>query len=265
MEYTKTGKYIAVGDLLLLVGKDKKELIVRIREGGETQTHHGVVRHDDLIEKHCWGDVVLSHIGYAYTLLPPSLEHLIRNIKRNTQIVYPKDIGYILVQMNIGPGTQVIEAGTGSGGLTLAMARMVMPHGHIYTYEIREEMQNLARKNLDYVGLSEYVTFKVRDIEEGFDEQNVDVVFLDVREPWHYLSQVHTALKGGGFFGALLPTTNQVSVLLRHLERNNFGYMQVEEILLRHYKAVPARLRPVDRMVAHTGYLVFSRAITAVT
>jgi len=138
---------------------------------------------------------------------------------------------------------------------------MVRPEGHIYTYESRLEMLEVARRNVTRLGLEPYVTFTQRDITAGFDQHDADAVFLDVREPWDYLPQVHAALKGGGFFGALVPTTNQVTELLEGLAHNAFGFVQVDELLLRSYKAVPARLRPMDRMVAHTGYLIFARAL----
>ncbi len=249
------------GDLVLLVGKDHKEFIIRLTGGQIFQTHRGVFAHDDVIGKQ-WGETLETHLGYEYQILTPSLDQLVRSVQRATQIVYPKEIGYMLVKMNIGPGTRIIEAGTGSGGLTSALARMVMPHGHVYTYESRADIQALARKNLARVGLSEYVTFKLRDIREGFDERGVDALFLDVREPWDYLEQVHQALKGSGFFGCVLPTTNQIIALLHHLEAQHFGFIEVEELLLRGYKPVPGRFRPLDRMVAHTGYLVFARALT---
>jgi tRNA (adenine57-N1/adenine58-N1)-methyltransferase len=226
----------------------------------EYQTHRGVLSHNDILERR-WGESLETHIGYTYTILPPSLDELILDIKRSTQIIYPKEIGYMLMKMNIGPGTRVLEAGTGSGGLTLALARMVQPLGHVYSYEVRPEMQAVAQENLRRVGWSDYITFKIRDIEEGFDEHDLDAAILDVREPWLYLDQVHAALRGGGFFGSLVPTVNQVGVLLRHLEMQPFGFTEVQELLLRPYKAVAARLRPFDRMVAHTGYLIFARAL----
>ncbi len=254
--------FVQPGDLVLLVGNDHKEFIILMEPGQVIQTHRGVLPHDTVIGTP-WGETVKTHIGYGYIVLPPSLEQLIRSVRRATQIIYPKEIGYLLMKMNIGPGTRIIEAGTGSGGLTLALGRMVQPDGHVYTYEARSDIQNLAQKNIAQVGLDRYVTFKLRDIAEGFDERDVDAVFLDVREPWEYLAQAHAALKGGGFFGALVPTTNQVSALLRRLEPASFGFVEVEELILRPYKAVPDRLRPFDRIVAHTGYLIFARALSA--
>jgi tRNA (adenine57-N1/adenine58-N1)-methyltransferase len=141
------------------------------------------------------------------------------------------------------------------------MARAVAPEGRVYSYESRPEMQRNAVRNLKRVGLEDYVEFKIRDIAEGFDEMDVDALFLDVRTPWDYLEQARRALKGGGFFGALVPTTNQVSHLIAGLEHYSFGHIEVEELLVRSYKPVAARLRPADTMVGHTGYLIFARKI----
>lgn len=254
----ETAPEIRPGDLILLIGQDRKEFIFKMEAGQEKQTHRGVVKHDDIIGQP-WGQTILTHRGYEYQAYPPSLEQLVRNIRRNTQIIFPKDVGYILMKLNIGPGTQIVEAGTGSGGLTLALSRMVGPGGHVYTYDSRPDLQNLAQKNLERLGMTDNVTFTVRDIVEGFDQRSVDALFLDVREPWQYLMQVRAALRGGGFFGSILPTANQVSALIRNLPRYNFDFIEVDELLLRTYKVVPDRLRPEDRMVAHTGYLVFAR------
>jgi tRNA (adenine57-N1/adenine58-N1)-methyltransferase len=163
--------------------------------------------------------------------------------------------------MDVGPGSRVVEAGTGSGGLTVALARAVMPTGRVYSYEVRPDVLKLATRNLEKLGLLPFVELKERDIEEGFDEVGVDALFLDLRSPWEYLAQAHAVLKNGGFFGATLPTTNQVVRLIRVLPEHGFSAVEVEELLLRPYKAVPGRLRPMDRMVAHTGYLIFARKI----
>jgi tRNA (adenine57-N1/adenine58-N1)-methyltransferase len=193
--------------------------------------------------------------------LRPSIHDRVLELRRSTQIIYPKESGYALLRMNIGPGSRVIEAGTGSGGLTMVLAHAVRPHGRVYSYETRPEIQKLARKNLEQAGLDDAVEFKLRDIAEGFDETDVDALFYDLPAPWDYLEQAHRAMISGGCFGAILPTANQVSQLLAELGRASFGLPEVEEIMLRPYKAVPARLRPMDRMVAHTGFLVFARAI----
>jgi tRNA (adenine57-N1/adenine58-N1)-methyltransferase len=249
------------GDLVLLIGQDRKQFVVRLVKGGQLQTHRGYLNHDDLLGQPL-GREVYSHLGYPFVILQPSTSDLISQLKRTTQIMYPKDIGYTLLKLSVRPGDRIVEAGTGSGGLTLALARAVGPGGTVYSYELRPDVLNLARKNLEALGLTDCVSFKLRDIAEGFDETNVDALFLDVRRPWPYLGQVTAALKDSGFFGAILPTANQVAELIHGLEEQlTFGHIEVEEVLVRPYKAVPNRLRPVDRMIAHTGYLVFARKV----
>jgi tRNA (adenine57-N1/adenine58-N1)-methyltransferase len=248
------------GDTALLVSAQNKRYMLRLKAGDQLQTHRGVLNHADLIGLP-WGSKVYSHLGSSYLLLQPSIADLLIEIRRNTQIMYPKDVGFVLVTLGIGPGKVVLEAGTGSGALTTALAFSVGSTGQVYSYDSRPEMQQLAQKNLERVGLAEHVTFKTRDIMEGFDETNIDALFLDVPNPYDYIIQVRQALKLGGFFGSILPTTNQVSKLLIALHRENFAFIDVCEVLLRYYKAVPERLRPTDRMVAHTGFLIFARSI----
>ena len=248
-------------ELVLLIGQDRKQFVVKLEPGGQLQTHRGCLNHDDLLGQPL-GREVLSHLGYPFVVLQPSTSDLINQLKRTTQIMYPKDIGYALLKLSVVPGDRIIEAGTGSGGLSVALARAVGPSGMVYSYEARHDILNLARKNLEALGLADRVTFILRDIAEGFDQTGVDALFLDVRRPWAYLAQVSAALKDSGFFGAILPTTNQVADLVRALEeQQTFGHIEVEEVLVRPYKAVPNRLRPMDRMVAHTGYLIFARKV----
>ncbi len=248
------------GDIAQLVGLRHAFHLVNLKGGQSVHTHRGILKHDDLIGKP-WGTQVFSHTGSPFFILKPSIADIIRTTKRNTQIMYPKDIGFLLITMGIGPGCRVIEAGTGSGGLTQALAYMVGDTGLVISYEKREEMQRLAKTNLVTMGLEKRVMFKILDIENGFDEIEVDAIFLDLPNPYDYLPQVRQALKSGGFFGTILPTTNQVMKTLVELRRNTFAFTDVCELMLRYYKPEADRLRPTDRMVAHTGYLIFSRKI----
>jgi tRNA (adenine57-N1/adenine58-N1)-methyltransferase len=260
MPFNVTSSNARAGDIAQLVGLRHKNFIITLKEGARLETHRGILQHDDLIGKP-WGTQVFSHIGSPFFLLQPSLADLLNDLPRNTQILYPKDIGFILITMGIGPGKKVIEAGTGSGSMTIALAYNVSAEGQVISYEVRPDMQNLAKKNLERVGLASRVDFKLRDIAEGFDETDADAFFLDVPNPYDYISQVRLALKPGGFFCSLIPTVNQVEQLLIALRRGQFAFIEVCEVLVRYYKPEPTRLRPTDRMVAHTGFLIFARRI----
>jgi tRNA (adenine57-N1/adenine58-N1)-methyltransferase catalytic subunit len=254
------GTHAQEGDLVQLVGLNHKHFIIRLSAGGVFQTHRGVLKHDAMIGQP-WGTQILSHNGSPFFMLQPALADLLREIKRNTQIMYPKDIGFILVTMSIGPGMHVLEAGTGSGAMTSAFAYAVGPQGRVTTYEARQEMQDLARRNLASLGMEERVDFRLGNAGEGFAERGVDALFLDLPNPYDYIPQVRESLKPGGAFGSILPTANQVSKLLIALRQSRFAFIDVCEIMLRYYKAEPNRLRPADRMVAHTGFLVFARPV----
>lgn len=252
--------YSQPGDLAQLVSPTNKSIFIRLIPGGKFETHRGILFFDDLIGKP-WGSQVESHTGHIYFLLQPGLADLLQETRRNTQIMYPKDIGFILLKMGVINGSIVVEAGTGSGALTTAFALFVGEKGHVISYDIRQEMQILAKKNLEKLDLIDSVTLKLKDIGEGFDEQNVDALFLDLPNPYDYMDKVRKCLKPGGQFGCILPTTNQVSRLLFELYRENFAFVDVCEIMLRYYKPAATRLRPTDRMVAHTGYLIFARPV----
>jgi tRNA (adenine57-N1/adenine58-N1)-methyltransferase len=248
------------GDLALLVGLRHKHFIFPLIPGGSFHTHRGILYHDELIGKP-WGSQVFSHQGSPFFILQPSLADLLQDLKRSTQIMYPKDIGFILTSMSVGPGQTVLEAGTGSGSMTVALSYAVGSQGHVVSYERRPEFQALARKNLERLGLDGRVNFKLGDIADGLAETNVDALFLDLPNPWDYILQVRGALKPGGFFCNLVPTFNQVEKLLYALRREHFAFIEVCELLMRYYKPEPTRLRPTDRMIAHTGYLIFARRI----
>ena len=260
MPLTHSSAVARDGDLVQLVGLRHKHFILTLQAGAKFETHRGILQHDDLIGKP-WGTQVFSHIGAPFFLLQPSLADLINELPRTTQILYPKDIGFILITMGIGPGQTVMEAGTGSGSMTTALAFAVGPQGRVISYEVKQDVQNLARKNLSRFSLDSRVDFKLRDIGQGFDETDVDAFFLDVPNPYDYTDQVRAALKPGGYMCCLIPTFNQVEKTLLALRQSRFAFVEVCELLLRYYKAEPARIRPTDRMVAHTGFLVFARRI----
>jgi len=248
------------GDLVLLVSPERKHYLIRLRPGDRWFSHHGDIRHDSLIGQPLGRTLHTQH-GYAYLALEPSTHDLIHRLPRTTQIIYSKDAAQIVMRLSLYPGRTVVEAGTGSGALTLALARAVMPTGRVFSYETRADAFSMAENNLEELGLAPYVTLYNQDISGGFHETEADACFLDVREPWLFLDQAWAALKGSGFLGALVPTTNQVSALLEGLQSRPYGDLIVEEIIQRAYKPVPARLRPEDRMIAHSAFLIFARKL----
>ena len=260
MPWNLTSSHTQAGDLIQLVGLRHKHFIFALTPGGEMHTHRGIVKHDDLIGLP-WGTQVFSHMGSPFFVLQPVLADLLTNLPRNTQILYPKEIGFILMTMGVGPGQRVVEAGTGSGSMTIALAHAVGNEGQVISYERRPEFQNLARKNLVRLGLEHRVDFRLGDLADGLDVTDADSFFLDVPNPYDYIEQVRGALKPGGFFCTLIPTVNQAEKVLYALRRNNFAFLEMCEIFLRYYKVEPSRLRPTDRMVAHTGFLIFGRRI----
>lgn len=249
------------GDVVLLLGQDRKSFIRTLEAGRQLQTHRGVLDHDTIIGQPM-GAQITTHLGYPFLLLTPSTEELLRTIRRKSQIIFPKDAGYIILKLGVVPGSTVVEAGTGSGGLTSIFATHVGEMGHVYSYDARSDMQRMARSNMRMLGLESRVTFVKRDIAEGFDPHETNSLFLDVVKPWHYLDQARAAMSGGGTLGSLVPTANQLVRLVGALDEHpGFAFVEAQELTLRPWKTIPGRVRPTDRMVAHTGFLIFARSI----
>ncbi len=249
---------IPYGTLVLFVTPKGKRTIKRLTEGESWQSHDGVLPYETVVAAD-FGDTVLTSMGRPVQVLDVTLQDLMKGIKRQTQIIYPKDIAYICMKLGAGPGRTICEAGCGSGGLTLALSWFCGPTGRVVSHEAREEFARLARRNLDWAGVGENVEINVRDVAEGFCVTGADALFLDVRTPWDYLDKAVAAVRPGAMFGFLLPTIVQVSELLKGLERGPFDHIEVQELLLRDWKPLADRLRPNDRMTAHTSFLVFCR------
>jgi tRNA (adenine57-N1/adenine58-N1)-methyltransferase len=247
------------GQLVLLVSPKGKRYLRQIGKDDVLQTGDGVLDLAQVAEAG-YGVSVRTHLGRPFKVVKPTLYNIVKGVKRQTQIIYPKEIGYIMLKLGVGPGARIIEAGSGSGSLTLALAWFVGPHGKVYTHERRPEFTRLCRRNLAWAGLDDGRVEQIdRDIAQGFAHAGADALFLDVRTPWEYLEHIPAAVTPGAPLGFLLPTVNQVSDLVAGLEAGPFGDIEVLEIMLRRYKPVADRLRPEDRMVAHTGFLVFAR------
>lgn len=249
---------IDFGSLLVFVTPKKRRYIKKLQQGEDWHTNDGVLTADAVAAAN-YGDVLKTSLGMPVRIEEATLPDMLMGIKRKTQIIYPKDIAQICLRLGAGPGRKLLEAGCGSGGLTLALSWFCGPTGKVISHDAREEFARLARRNLDWAGLGDNVELHCRDIATGFADKDADALFLDVREPWLYLRQAQEALKPGASAGFLLPTIGQVSQLLAGLEEAPFGDVEVCELFIRPWKPLADRLRPADRMTAHTGFLVFCR------
>jgi tRNA (adenine57-N1/adenine58-N1)-methyltransferase len=237
---------------------NKTSFFIKVKKGEKFGTHKGTINHDEIINKN-YGDYIETHKGHKFQILKPTLyDFIMYGIKRKTQIIYPKDSAYITLKLGLRSGMKVLESGIGSGALTIVMANAVYPEGMIYAYEKEEKHIEVAKQNLQLVGFLNSVKISHKDLSE-IDETDFDAGFIDVREPWHHIPKIKKVLKKGAPIGFLVPTVNQIINLLESLKENNFIQIETMEILLRKYKPVPDRFRPEDRMVAHTGYLIFAK------
>ncbi|MDO4987569.1 MAG: tRNA (adenine-N1)-methyltransferase [Synergistes sp.] len=249
---------ISEGELVFIWNPQKGDSFLFKLKSGQTQgTHFGQIKHDDIMQ-HNFGDGVRMPKGAVYYIMRPTIGEYTRRLKRQTQIVFPKDSAYIIEHLNIFPGCTVVECGTGSGSLCCTFAHFVGANGRVCTYDRREEFSALARKNAERWGVADRIEFNVRELEEGFKERDADAVFLDVPTPWLYIDKAYEALAPGNHLGILVPTANQISETLRALAEHNFCDVQVLEIMHRFYKTEPNRIRPEDMMIGHTGYLIFA-------
>lgn len=250
------------GEPVLLIDQKGREFLVRLAGGKRFHSHHGFVEHDQMIGLE-EGSKVRSSRGHLLLILRPTLAQIIMNMPRKAQVIYPKDIGLILVWADVFPGAKVVEVGTGYGALTMALLRAVGPTGQLISYEIRDDFHLAARKTVEsYLGDSPQWTIRLADALEGIQERNVDRITMDVPEPWLFLSSAKSALRPGGIL--LCFTANALQVKSLHdslLEVGGFAHFETVESLLRPWHVKGLSVRPVHRMTAHTGFITVARRV----
>ncbi len=249
---------IGDGDYVLLSLKQRKTYMVRVEAGKNFHTHKGFVKFDDIVGKE-YGSIVVSSLGFEFVALKPLLRDYIMKSARQTQINYPKDIALIVMFSGIGPGSLVVEAGTGTAALTSSLAFYVKPNGRVYSYEVREEFIQIATKNLERAGLHDLVEIKNKDITAGIEETNVDAVILDMAVPWLVVSHAREALKPSGTIVSFSPTIDQVVKTTEALNENGFVDIETVECLMRGMQVERGKTRPHTLMTAHTGYITYAR------
>jgi tRNA (adenine57-N1/adenine58-N1)-methyltransferase len=247
-----------VGDKVLLLDQRRRRYLVTLKEGGEFHSHAGVLPHAELVGQP-EGITARSTKGMGYTALRPTLEDFVLEMPRGAQVIYPKDLGPILMLADVGPGVRVLESGVGSGALSMAMLRC---GADIVGYELREDFANRATNNVRaFLGEDVLARYRVelRDCYEGIDEREVDRVVLDLPEPWQVVPHAVEALRPGGILVSYTPSIVQASQLREALRGAAWLEARTLEVLHRTWHIEGAAVRPDHRMVAHTGFLTAAR------
>lgn len=245
-------------DFVLFYLSPRKKWLIQVSPGKQVHTHAGYIEVEEVIGKE-YGQSVMTNTNQEIYLLYPRLNDYIFKSKRATQILYPKDMAIIASWTDLSHGKKVVEAGTGSGSLSCFIANLIRPDGHLYTYDIREESHEIAKKNIEKAGLSEFVTLKIKDAKLGLEEKDMDVAILDLGDPWTLIKTMKGCLRPGGILASVSPTINQVEKVV--IELQNEGFLEIEtlEILMREMEVREGKTRPAMRMVGHTTYLTFAR------
>ena len=246
-------------DIVVLIDSNIKKFIVDTN--GKTDKIKGIGVFDPKILIGNEYGKQLEIGNKIYWILSPSLQDKLQSIKRRAQIILPRDIGHIIINCSIESGQTVLEAGIGSGSLTIALANAVAPDGKVISYDFREEFIEHAMKNVKNAKLEKYVTTKVKDVTEGIDDSNLDVIILDIPNPWESVKHVWNSLKTGGYFCSFSPLTSQVEQTIKEIEKYRFIEVKTFENIQREMIVSKYGMRPSFDMLGHTGYLTFARKI----
>jgi len=249
---------LSAGERVLLVDPKQRRYLTTLQPGGRFHTHSGIVDHDDVIGRD-EGSTVAATTGRRFVALRPTLADVVLKMPRGAQVIYPKDLGAILLSADVGPGMRVLEAGVGSGALSMALLRA---GAHVVGYEVRPDFAAGARANVTaWAGAAAPYRVEVRDIYQGIDETDVDRVVLDLPEPWRVLGAAARALRPGGILLSYLPSITQVAALRSAMADGPFGMAETAEVLRRTWHVEQRSVRPDHRMVAHTGFLTTARRL----
>jgi tRNA (adenine57-N1/adenine58-N1)-methyltransferase len=254
---------LVAGERVLLVDPKQRRYVIRLERGGRFQTHAGILEHDEVIGAPEGSEVLARRPGdlgaRRFLVLRPTLADLVLKMPRGAQVIYPKDLGAILLAADLFPGARVLEAGVGSGALSMAALRVGC---RVTGYELREDFAVTARANVAaLLGPSAPYDVQIRDVYEGIDPGGFDRVLLDLPEPWRVVPHAETALVPGGILCAYLPGINQTAELRAALASAGFGLAETSEVLRRTWYIEGRSVRPDHRMVAHTGFLTTARRV----
>jgi tRNA (adenine57-N1/adenine58-N1)-methyltransferase len=254
--------HLCPGDRIHLVSHKDRRYTLVLRAGAVFQFSGENLAHDDLIGRP-EGVTVRTSRGTEFIALRPTLAEYVVKMPRGAQVIYPKDLGLILMWADIYPGAKVLEAGIGSGALTMALLRSVGEKGTVISYEVREDFAKRAQENIDqFMGPVPNLVVRMKNIYEGIEDGPVDRLVLDLPEPWQVVPHAVTALRPGGVFLCLLPTVPQVQQVVAALRaEKTFDFIETFETLLRTWNIDGRSVRPDHRMVAHSAFLTVARRI----
>ena len=252
---------LRAGEAVLFIDRKEREYMRTLRPGARIHIRNGFLLADDLIGGPDGRELENSG-GEPYLVLRPTYASLIPNLPRRAQVIYPKDVGTILLWGDIAPGVRVLEVGTGPGALTMALLRAVGPTGQVISYEIRADFAEMARANVrQFFGEAPNWTVKLADASQGIEERDLDRMVMDLAEPWTLLAIAHAALRPGAVLIVYVPTVLQVKQFVDQARTAGFADVQVTETLLRPWHVRGLSIRPTHRMVAHTGFVITCRRL----
>ena len=254
------GRFVA-GDRVQLTDQKGKIYSITISPGKEWHTHKGWIVHDDLIGLP-EGSVVSTSAGLKFTAFIPLLTDYVLSMPRGATIVYPKDAALIVGFADIFPGARVLEAGVGSGALTLSLLRAVGPTGSVHSVERREEFAANATSNIEnyFGGRPANWSLAIGSVQEQEFDHQFDRVILDMLAPWECVEMAAKVLRPGGVFMAYVATTTQLSATAEALKDDgHFTEPESFESMVRGWHHEGLAVRPQQRMIGHTGFLIFSR------
>ncbi len=251
------------GERVMLVDQRDRTYLMTLQVGGTYHTHSGTLPHDALLGQ-SEGIRVETSKGMVMTAFRPRFADFVLKMPRGAQVVYPKDLGPIIVYADIFPGSRVLEAGTGSGALTIALCRSTGPDGRVVSYDLRAEHRDQAVENVEafFGKLPRWLDLRDGDVAEiGGTGDRFDRCVLDLPEPWSPLGALHEVLEPGGVMCAYLPTVLQVQELVLALQGNGFQHVETFETLRRSWHVTERSVRPDHRMIGHTGFLTIARRV----
>ena len=246
-------------DIIVLIDESHRKIIIDTSWKTDKIRGVGVIDPKTLVGKELGTKLTIGN--KEFWILSPSVQDKLQGIYRQAQIILPRDAAHILMNCAIEPGQTVLEAGIGSGSLTIALASAVAPAGKVISYDIREEFVEHAMKNLKQAGLTHLVATKIKDVTEGIDEQDLDAVILDIPNPWAAVEHAWKALKIGGYLCTYSPLISQVEQAVRAIEKQRFIETKTYENIQREMVVSSHGTRPSFDMLGHTGYLTFARKV----